>query len=1081
MGRIVFISLFLVVCLSGKTQQFFFSGYTVSDGLSQSVANCIHQDSEGYIWFGTQNGLNRFDGYSFEILTYKPDDSTSISNNWIYGITEDRNGNLWIGTKGGLNKYNREKNLFERIHYTTPYQIDVTEFVYDVKCSRDGNILINTPPVLTICDPETMTFSHFISTLAYDGSVKDTNIPLIEDSEGNTWMGSTRGLACYLSSEGRFQVFTSNSNDTASISNDNVTALFEDKQGNIWIGTSNGLNRFNKNEKRFKRFFHDKNDGYSAISNNFVRAVLSDKAGNLWIATDGGGLNRRISNAAGSMVFENFTTENSGLGNDIIHSLMIDRSENLWIGTLSGIDKIDLKKQKFRLYRNSESPYSIDLADNIIASLYKDDEDAIWIGTWGQGLDIYDRKRGRVDHYSSNLKGRFYIPNDYVHTIFEDSVKLIWIGTRDGLLVYREKMRSFQRPEEFPDNPGLPDFRGLRIFMMMQGRNKEYWIATQDGLFRKRPDRSYVERYHTEANPDQRISGNMVYGVLEDSEGMIWIGTSEGLDVLNPETSVITHFRKEDGKRNSLADDYITTLCEDFKGDIWIGTSSYVNKYSKKDSVFTYYSKENGLTGNVIYSIVEDKSHRLWFATGNGLCRFDPVTVTFRAYTVEEGLQSPEFNLRASFLSKDGELFFGGMKGFNSFYPDSLADNPYIPEIVCTSAYKIKKGIREDLDPGNDNRITLNYNDYSFTLEFAALEFTNPSRNQFRYRLEGINDEWIDIGNRNFIPFSNLPPGEYILTVKGSNNDGLWNEKGTSITIMIYPPWWQSKLAYFFYFILVISLIYLIIKRREKHLIRDRKILEEKVKERTLQIEEQKTEIMKKNAELSELNRSKDKFFSIIAHDLRNPFNSIMGLADIILMDLQGIDQNRLKKYIQNIKGSSMQAYELLENLLLWARSHTGTITFRPEPVNMKSLVEESIKLVRVQAARKTIKINSDMVHSVMASVDKNMIKTVLRNLLTNALKFTSQGGEVRIGLSSENGLCTLFVKDNGIGIAKDKIVTLFNIDTSHKTKGTDQEPGTGLGLILCKEFVEKHGGRIEVESEQGKGSEFRIVLPGLS
>jgi len=1057
-------------------QQYFFSGYSIADGLSQSVVTCILQDSKGYLWFGTQNGLNKFNGYTFEIFNYNPDDSTSISNNWIYSLDEDRDGNLWIGTKGGLNKYVRDEKRFERIHYKSSGSADISQYVYDVKCARNGKIMINTPPVLTICDPATMKFRHYTAPLAHDGSVKDYNIPLLEDANSRIWVGSTRGLACFDPASGKFRVFCNNPSDLSTISDDNITALFQDRQGYIWIGTSKGLNRFNKKGNRFDRYFKDIRNRYS-ISNDFIRSVIEDRDGFLWIATEGGGLNRMNPANSGKPVFETFSAEKNSLSHNIILSLAIDRSDNLWAGTLSGINKTDLKKQKFRLYRKSDSPYSVDLSGNVIASLYKDNNDIIWIGTWGQGLNIYNRKTGKTEHFSSKLTGKNFIPNDYVHTIFEDSRHNLWIGTRDGLLICDKESHSFVRPGRFKSNPGLPDLRGLRIFMMMEGRDGDYWIATQDGLYRKKHAREELERFHAGASPEHRISANLVYSVLEDREGMIWIGTIDGLDVFNPNTSQMKHYRRTEGK-NSLADNFVTVLCEDHNGDIWIGTSSNVNKFSKKNNVFGYYSKEQGLPSNLIYSILEDKNRRLWFATGNGLCRFDSTGNSFRVYTVEEGLQSPEFNLRASFLSKDGEVFFGGMNGFNSFYPDSLMNNPHIPSIAFTSAYKAKKGLKEFIDFEKSNRIVLNYNDYSFTIEFAALEFTNPAKNRYMYQLESIDDDWIDIGTRNFVAFSNLPPGEYALKVKGCNNDGLWNEAGTTLAIIIRPPWWRSTAAYIGYFLLVIFSVFLIVKMRERHHIRDRKMLEEKVKERTLQVEDQKLEIIHKNIELKELNASKDKFFSIIAHDLRNPFNAIIGLTDILLLDLPFQDTRKMQRTLENIKGSSQQAHELLENLLLWARSQTGTMTFYPEPVDVKTLLEKSIELVRVQAVRKNIEIHTDFKGCCMAKVDVNMINTVLRNLFTNALKFTPQNGDIHIGLSTNNGFCVLSVKDTGIGIAPEKIGTLFNIDTSHKTKGTDQEPGTGLGLILCKEFVEKHRGRIEVDSEPGRGSEFRVFLP---
>ena len=414
-----------------------------------------------------------------------------------------------------------------------------------------------------------------------------------------------------------------------------------------------------------------------------------------------------------------------------------------------------------------------------------------------------------------------------------------------------------------------------------------------------------MQRFHTEAPGPFRISSNLVYSVLEDSQGLIWIATTEGLDVFDPARLSMNHFRKSEGQENSLTDNFITALCEDHEGNIWIGTSSYVNKYVKKERQFLYYSKEHGIPGNLIYSILEDKNHGLWFATGNGLCHVGPNSTAFRTYTLQDGLQSPEFNLGASFISRDGEVFFGGMNGFNSFRPDSLANNPYVPEVVFTAVYKTASGLREYFQYGEDKRIMLGYGDNAITFEFSALEYTNPAGNLYRYRLKGIADNWTDLGTRNFLMVPGLPPGEYELAVQGTNNDGIWNEKGAHLFITVKPPWWGSPAAYLIYFLMTTTLLILIFKSRERKHERDLLILEEKVQERTLQIEEQKAEILRKNSELNELNASKDKFFSIIAHDLRNPFNNISGLSEVMLMNLGDMSREKLRKSIENIMESS--------------------------------------------------------------------------------------------------------------------------------------------------------------------------------
>ncbi|HPS63529.1 MAG TPA: two-component regulator propeller domain-containing protein, partial [Bacteroidales bacterium] len=353
---LVFISLFA----GGKalSQNIVFSSLSLEEGLSQSVVNCICQDSRGFLWIGTQNGLNRFNGYTFEVYSHNPSDTNSLWNNWIYSIAEDREGNLWIGTKNGLNQYLRETGIFKRIRYRTGYAKEITNCPYDVLVSSAGKILINTPPVLTVYDPVTAKSDSYTSTLEYDGSVKDNRISLLEDAGGNIWIGSTRGLTCFNPRNHTFRYFLQEAGNGGSISDNTITALFEDRQGRLWAGTQDGLNLLDRQTGRFTTFRNDPGDP-SSLSQNFIRCMLEDNSGHLWIGTEGGGLNR-LSFTGRKPRFERFTSENSRLSHNIVLSLYIDRSENLWAGTLQGLTKTDLKRRKFNLYRKSDAPNSVD-------------------------------------------------------------------------------------------------------------------------------------------------------------------------------------------------------------------------------------------------------------------------------------------------------------------------------------------------------------------------------------------------------------------------------------------------------------------------------------------------------------------------------------------------------------------------------------------------------------------------------------------------------------------------------------------------------------------------------------------------
>ncbi len=1077
MKRVLGIFFFsITLWCNSYSQQYDFTNYSINNGLSQSVVNCIFQDSRDYIWIGTQNGLCRFNGETFDVFSYNPADSGSISNNWIYAITEDHERNLWIGTKGGLNRYLVTQNKFERIAYQTGYPFDLTRYCYDLLCLKNGNILINTPPIISVYDPLWRNFSHFQSKLDYDGGVKDVRMPVMEETDGRLWIGSSKGLTCFLPQTKEFSYFTFVSKEGRVVGNVMVSALYRDKMGIPWVGTTTGLFKFDVASGRFMeaQFWVDTNNKFS-FENTCIRAILEDKNGNMIIGTEGKGLYVLSTIGQLPVTVQNYTSENSEIGHNIVQTLWIDRSENLWIGTLQGVSKTDLKKKKFQIYRRSNSPNSLDLLGNVIASLYKDEEGILWVGNWGQGLNLVNRTTRQVEHFSTRMSGRHKIPNDFIHVIFEDSDHHIWLGTRNGLLIYDKPGKQFVLWNRYFNKPEMPALDQIRIYMIIQDRASNYWIATQNGLLKINLKKSTVEVFRKELDENHRLSENLVYYLLEDSDGLIWIGTVGGLDLYQPGTQKISHYKKGD---KGLSDDFIVSLCEDSRKRIWVGTDTYVNVFDKKDSSFTYYSQKEGLPNNRIFEIVKDRNNDLWIATGKGLSKFNTKQNRFQTFTLEDGLQSLEFNLRAAFASKDGEMLLGGMNGFNSFYPDSIAKNTYIPNLVFTAFYKNRGNTREYVNLEESRELILKHDVSSFTIEFAALEYTNPLRNNYCYKMEGISDEWVDIGNRKFVPFSALQAGEYVFKVKGSNNDGVWNDKEISLSITILPPWWKSIYAYLVYLVVIILTIVIYVKIREKNLKQAKNILEKKVLERTLQIEEQSQLIISKNRELKELNGTKDKFFSIIGHDLGNQFNIIIGFSELLISGFRNLAAEKIEFHLTNIYNSSRLAHELLENLLTWAKIQTRSIRFNPEPMDVREKIIESIEFLEGAAAKKNIKIKVTDNEEIRVNADVNMFSTVIRNLIANAIKFTHARGHIVIHLQKQDNFCEIAVQDNGVGISEENIRNIFRIDSNHSSLGTNGEKGTGLGLILCKEFIEKHNGEIHVESEVGKGSRFVFTLP---
>jgi signal transduction histidine kinase/streptogramin lyase len=812
--------------------------------------------------------------------------------------------------------------------------------------------------------------------------------------------------------------------------------------------------------------------------------MVIDHSGTVWIGTDGGGLNRTTENlASGSATFTHFRNQadNSNyIGHDIVLSLLEDRSHNLWIGTLSGLDRTDLKKKSIKTYQKSNDPSNIELSDNVIASVFVDDDQKLWIGTWGKGLNILDRNTNEITYYQAESEGEGCIPENHVHVIFRDSHSRIWIGTRNGVSILDRTLNRFVPVQEYFDAPDFDYFQNKRVYCMIENSDGTFWIGTGNGISVLNAQSGRKTLLREDTGAPVTISSNLVYSLLEDRDHEIWIATSEGLDRYNQATGQIEHYVNDPGNENSLSGSYTVSLCEDVDGHIWIGTNTGLSMFNKADSTFTNYTMEDGLPGNLIYDIILDGNGNLWFSTVAGLAMKNPDETAQEPFVVVDKLLGREFNIKAVFRSDNGEMFFGGIDGLVSFYPDSLVENSIIPPIRITAFEKETGGIRERVNPYPD-RIDLSHRDYSFTIEFSAMDFTDPTRNRYSYKMEGISDQWLDIGTRRFVPFTNLPPGDYTFRVRGTNNDGVWNQAGTSLRIVIHPPWWRSRYAYAAYIVLLIALVVVIIRWRERRLVREKSILEEKIGERTAEIARKNKSLEEQTAMLNELNATKDTFFSILAHDLKNPFASLYSLSELAVKNYEEMDDKEKQILLTKINKSTELIYDLLDNLLTWSRSQKGEIDYRPEHINLMNMVDVNINLHRVPAEKKGIKFLTEVPEDLSANGDREMISTVLRNLINNAVKYSHSGGNIEIKAGEKSDFIEVMVRDEGVGLAKEKAEKIFRIDTKYKSHGTAGEKGTGLGLIICREFVERNGGRIWCESDEGAGATFIFTIPTSS
>jgi ligand-binding sensor domain-containing protein/sensor histidine kinase YesM len=788
--------------------------FKIEKGLSQNSANCILQDSKGYIWIGTWDGLNRFDGYNF--VTYKSSitgNSNEISNQTINSLFEDKNGILWIGTETGLNSFDRKNQKFKQ--YTRnpndPFSIS-SDTVWCIVEENENILWIGTNNGLNKFDKSKGVFYHFRLNPNNANSLSNNNINcILLDKDANLWVGTNEGLNFYNRNDKVFTHWYHNILNNNSLSSDLVWELLYDNEGNLWICTDDGLDVYNLKTKKFVHYKN--NNGDNSISNNHVTAILQDNSKKIWVGTYGGGLNYFDRKTKKFSRFVNDIYNERSLSNDYINSLYQDKSGMIWVATAwKGVNKIDKYSNRFKhFYHFANDARSLN--HNNVWSIFQDNQGKLLIAT-DKGINVYDTSTQKFSFIENIPGNNNSIPSNLTRAVFQDSKNNLWIGTYDaGLCIYQPRSKSYTRFRNDPAN--LQSVSYNRINFFIEDKHHNIWIGTDNGLNKYLPETKSFKRYMHNPSDPKSISNNVVYHMYEDTVGNIWISTLGGLNRYDPSTDNFSCYRKNDNTYNSLSSNKIFSVYEDHEGIFWIATcGGGLNRFNRSTGEIKYFLEENGLSNNVVYNIYEDRNNFLWITTNYGLSRFDKTNQTFLNYDVKDGIQSNEFNLHACYQNPlTGELFIGGMNGFNAFVPEKIATNSFIPQIVISSFKIFDKQISMDFSDGDT--ILLSYEDNFFTFEFASLDFSNPSKNKYAYILENFDNHWnFSDAYKHFSGYTKVSPGIYILKVKGSNCDGIWNDKGISITIIISSPWWQTMWFRILSFIGVFIIVWYIIQRR---------------------------------------------------------------------------------------------------------------------------------------------------------------------------------------------------------------------------------------------------------------------------
>ena len=1055
----IFLPLFFTFQL--YPQQIRFKHLTINDGLSQSSVSAILQDKSGFMWFGTKDGLDRYDGYNFKVFYNHPFDSTSISPNQITALFEDHKGVIWIGTLDGkVDFYEKENQRFHHIGLNSEESgnsniIRITAIAED----DQKNIWIGTMGngLYELAFPHGRKYmpevTHFINFSKDNNSLGSNDILSLHlDSLKNLWIGTDQNILKFNEKQNNFTKYKI---EQAGAEFPGIFAISEFKKGFLWLGISHGLVLFNEKTGEYKFYFSKLNED--------VRGIIKDHEGRLWAETKGG-LQIFDLKTSSYEYFLHDPSNPSSISYNSISSLCCDKSGLVWIGTGGeGIDIFDPAKNQFltftkNLNRGRRSVFSI-------RSILEDNRGYIWIGT--DVLYRWNRKTGKLKSYEGPISRMRDFGNSVVYSIVQSDSNHILFGTGMGLYEYNcstEKAKLFESNSSDPNK--IP---GQEIPFVFKDQQGKIWVANQNYLCQLIDRRKGIFKRFLYNNDFKAEFSRPC--VLPAKGGNFWISSRNGLICFNKNSGSVKRFTYKPDDPNSLNNNFIKSLCPDLKQPdkyLWLGTvGGGLNKFNYKTKTFSHYMVKDGLPNNVVYGILLDKKGYLWLSTNKGISKFNPDSLTFKNYDYSDGLQSNEFNTGAYFKSKSGEMFFGGIKGLNYFYPDEIKDNKFIPNIVITQCEiqnqstldKNKLKLINDLS-NTDKNLTLRYNENIITFSFAALDYSSPEKNQFEYKMENVDANWIYSGTNHFASYTNLAPGKYTFRVKGSNNNGVWNKKAASFSFIILPPWWKTWWAYSLYLILFLTIL-LFIRRYELNRVRLKN-----------QLELEKSE----SNSLRELDQLKSRFFANISHEFRTPLTLILGQIESVISSNIDIKE---KGKLQVANRNSQRLLTLINQLLDISKIESGSMKLNAEQHNIVSFLKSLFYSFELIAESKKIHLKFDSEsENIPVVYDSDKMEKIFYNLYSNAFKFTPERGEIKTTLRIFDSILEIRIKDTGIGIPEDRIKNIFNRFYQVDSSTTRNYEGTGIGLSLARELIELHNGKINVISKTSEGSEFIISFP---
>jgi signal transduction histidine kinase/ligand-binding sensor domain-containing protein/DNA-binding response OmpR family regulator len=1064
----------LVLLLSAQQPtSWHFAHLDLNQGLSNNQVNCIYKDKKGFMWFGTMSGLNRFDGYTFKTFRHRIKDTTSLADDYIVKIATGPDNKLWIATRVGFNIYDPATESFDcRVDKYLQKRKLPAYGLTDVVQAGKGFLFVyrdlgvyyfeNNKPVQLLTQQQTTR----INIIA---DVKT-------DAKNNSWIVYCNGLIEQFDAVTKKKV-----SSTALLQQKQGTApfmyrLFVDSQDELWVfgsGIINGVYHINTQQNTLQQIAN--NEGAAILSSNIIMSVVEDNKGLLWIATDHGGLNILNKKGYTVQVLQNRPNDNSSVAQNSLTELYKDDQGIIWVGTFKqGISYYHEGIIQFPVYRHDETDKT-SLPYNDVNEFVEDDKGNLWIGTNGGGLLYFDRDAHTYKQFRHNAANDNSLCSDIIVSLFIDHANVLWIGTYFGGLDSYDGRTFTHHRHAVKDSTSLSDNRVWEIY---EDHNNDLWIGTLEAGLEKY-DRANNRFIHFKPFAPNSVHSDYISAITEDKKGNLWVGTSYGVDVRNKQTNVFTQLL---GRETNLSNDNILSIYNDSRGLTWVGTRDGLNVYDPQRNSFQVFRREDGLPDNTILNILEDNAHDLWVSTLNGLSRIScsgtlekGIRISCINYDRFDGLQHVAFNENAALKTRRGELIFGGPNGFNLFDPAKLTINTTAPRVLLTGLQVFNQPIEAGDTVRNHvvlqkavsetDAITLRYDENIFSIEFAALAYINTHKIRYAYRLKGFNDNWLYTdGNTRRATYTNLDPGKYTFYVKASDERGKWNEEAVAVPIIVLPPFWLSPLAYVLYILIALALLYF----ARRSVIKQTKM--------RFALEQERKEASR----MRELDMMKTSFFTNVSHEFRTPLS-------LILTPLEGMIKTAAepaqRTQFQLIHRNARRLLNLVNQLLDFRKMEVHELKLHATEGDIIQFIEESAGSFTDIAEKKQIRFSyTAALKNLYTQFDHDKLERIIFNLLSNAFKFTSENGAVSVAISAlKKDAATLLeikVKDTGIGIPLNRHEKIFERYFQHEIPGTLMNQGSGIGLAITKEFVNLLGGTITVDSAEGKGSTFTVVLP---